>query len=140
MEAPTDDHDVFASVDDLQDGWRQLDDVEQRRAAKLIEYASDLIRTYPGWRSASATTLERICCSVVRRAMEADMNGTPAGANSMTETAGPFSNTFGFANPSGDLRLWPSEEAQLKGRKARAASLDMATGLLTDPHARTEAP
>ena len=124
----------FATVDDLQDGWRQLDDAEQRRASKLIEYASDLIRTYPGWRSASTLTLERICCSVVRRAMEADMNGTPAGANSMTETAGPFSNTFGFANPSGDLRLWPSEEAQLKGRKARAASFDMATGLLTDHH------
>ena len=116
----------FATVDDLQDGWRVLDDAEQRRAAKLIEYASDLIRTYPGWRTASTTTLERICCSVVRRAMEADMNGTPAGANSMTETAGPFSNTFGFANPSGD--------AQLKGRKARAASLDMATGLLIDHH------
>lgn len=129
----------FASVDDLQAAWRDLDETERLRATKLIDYASDLIRTYPGWRTASTLTLERICCSVVRRAMEADMNGTPAGANSMTETAGPFSNTFGFSNPSGDLRLWPSEEAQLKGRKARAASLDMATGMLVDHHTR-EAP
>ncbi len=67
------------------------------------------------------------------------MNGTPAGANSMTETAGPFSNTFGFANPSGDLRLWPSEEAQLKVRKSLADSFDMATGMLTDHHT-VEAP
>lgn len=123
---------VFATVNNLAESWRPLDSAEQAKASKLIEYASDLIRTYPGYRTASELTLERICCSVVRRAMEADSNGAPAGASNMTQTAGPFTESFAFSNASGDLRLWPSEEAQLRGRKARAASLDMMTGMLVD--------
>lgn len=122
---------TFATVDDLQAVWRTLDTDEQQRAARLLLQASDLIRTYPHWRQASTLTLERICCAVVRRAMESDMNGTPSGVSSTTETAGPFSAAYSFANPSGDMRLWPSEEAQLKGRRPRAASLDMSCGLLT---------
>lgn len=121
----------FATVDDLQAVWRPLDPAEQTRATRLLLQASDLIRTYPHWRNATSLTLERICCAVVRRCMEADMNGTPSGVSSATETAGPFTAAYSFANPSGDMRLWPSEEAQLKGRRPRAASLDMSTGLLT---------
>ena len=84
------DTDDFASVDDLEASWHALTDEEKTRAKKLIAYASDLIRSYRRWDKVSNLTRERICCAAVRRAMEADSNGAPSGASSMSETAGPF--------------------------------------------------
>lgn len=81
------DTDDFASVDDLEASWHALTDEEKTRAKKLIAYASDLIRSYRRWDKVSSITRERICCAAVRRAMEADSNGAPSGASSMSETA-----------------------------------------------------
>ncbi|EFA23669.1 hypothetical protein [Bifidobacterium gallicum] len=122
----------FATCEDLAASWRPLDETERVKVGKLIDYASDLIRTYSGWRTDSATTLERICCSVVRLTMESDANGAPAGASNMTQTAGAFSKSFAFSNASGDPRLWPSEEAQLRRNRNRYGSLDMMSGTLVD--------
>ena len=124
----------FAHVDDLEESWHPLTDEEKRHAAKLISYASDLIRSYRRWDKVSPLTRERICCAVVRRAMEAGSNGAPSGASSMSETAGPFQATYSFQNPTGDLRLWPSEEKELGGRRRLlAGALDMGTGKVVEP-------
>lgn len=128
------DTDDFASVDDLEASWHALTDEEKTRAKKLIAYASDLIRSYRRWDKVSSLTRERICCAAVRRAMEADSNGAPSGASSMSETAGPFQATYSFQNPTGDLRLRPSEEKELGGRRRLlAGALDMSTGKVVAP-------
>lgn len=121
-----DENSSFASVADLEARW--LDhhftgtDREQYVQTKLDD-ASDLIRTYPAYKQCNARTLQRICCAVVRRAIEADEQEL-TNVQSMSETVGPVSQSFTFGTTSGDLRLWPSEERQLGKGKQTAWSYD----------------
>ncbi len=129
--ADDEDEKPFATAADLERRWRPLSDAEKALADERLMDVTDLIKSqYPGWTDRTPRTLERICCQVVRRSMEADArsDSVPAGATNYSETAGPFSQSFQFAEPTSDLRLWPSEEKELGGRPAKAWTYDMCSG------------
>lgn len=114
----------FATVDDLEARWRVLTETERARAEILLADASDKIRvTCPRWAAASAATLRRITCEMVRRAMSVadDM----IGVTNASQSAIGFSESKTFSNPMGDLRLWPSEIRELGGGVGRIFSTDI---------------
>ena len=119
----------FATAADLERRWRTLSDDEKALADIRLADVADLIRSqYPGWVDCTPLTLERISCQVVRRSMESDDNGFPAGATNVSSAVGQVNYSFGFSTASGELRLWPSEERELGKGRQRAFSIDMMTG------------
>lgn len=117
----------FASSDDLKDRWPDLSD--PKLAETLLSDASQLIRdTCPGWALASEATLKAIACAMVKRAMIAGSDN--AGLSSTQETTGPFSQTWNFSNPTGDLYLTRTEKQRLGQGRQRAFSISMETGTM----------
>lgn len=114
--------DVYATVGDVEARWRALSDSEETRCAALIEDAGDLIRTTcPNWQSAGEATLRRVTCAAVIRALQ---SGDMAGVTQSSQTAGPFSQSWSYSNPSGDLYLTKAEKKALGGT-VRLGSTDM---------------
>ena len=121
----------FATTSDLEARWRTLTTAEKSQAGALITDASDIIvTTCPRYADASAATLTRITCAMVKRAM---VSGDDAelGVSSSQQTAGPFNQSFQFANPLGDLYLTKAEKRQLGCGVQRAFSIDMTDGSVT---------
>lgn len=115
----------FASSDDLKARWPDLSDT--KLAGTLLSDASQLIRdTCPGWALASEATLKAIACAMVKRAMIAGSDN--AGLSSTQETTGPFSQTWNFSNPTGDLYLTRTEKQRLGQGRQQAFSISMETG------------
>ena len=119
----------FASSDDLKDRWPDLSDT--KLAETLLSDASQLIRdTCPGWAHASKATLKAITCAMVKRAMIAGSDN--AGLSSTQETAGPYSQTLTYSNPTGDLYLTRTEKQRLGQGRQRAFSISMETGTVVE--------
>ena len=115
--------DVFATVEDLESRWRGLSEQERKRAAVLLEDATDLIKSSaPRWQHASLVTLKRIACAVVKRALQAEPRGLLA---SEMHTTGPFTDQYAYSNPEGDLFLRAAELKQLGGRRSAAFEVDL---------------
>lgn len=115
----------FATVTDLELRWRKLLSTEQTLASTLIDDASDLIVTQcPRWANASAATLTRVTCAMVKRAM---LNMDRAGVTQSTQTAGSFSESASYSNPDGDLYLTSNERRSLGGSGSgqHAGSIDL---------------
>lgn len=120
----------FASSDDLKARWPDLADT--KLAETLLSDASQLIRdTCPGWAHASKATLIAIACAMVKRAMIAGSDN--AGLSSTQETAGPYSQTLTYSNPTGDLYLTRAEKQRLGQGRQRAFSISMETGTVEQP-------
>jgi len=67
-------------------------------------------------------------CAMVRRAMtSADREGI----TQETETTGPFSNSFTYANPGQNLYI-TKEERELLGQGLRAFHIDLTGGRYAD--------
>ena len=111
----------FATIKDLEDRGRTLREDEKPRAEMLLADASQLIMDEcPQAANRSALTLERIVCSIVKRAM------TPRpvdGAESVQQGAGAYQATVRWANPDGDIYLSGSERRSLLGRAQRAGNI-----------------
>lgn len=129
------DDEPFASPADLEKRWRGLSSDETDRASVLLEDATDLIKAEcPHWKTATAATLRRITCAVVKRAMQGDAVGDASAPGvwpdprgtvaSETHTTGPFSDTFTYANPDGTLFLRAAEVRLLGGRGRKAFEID----------------
>lgn len=117
----------FASSDDLKARWPDLSDT--KLADTLLSDASQLIRdTCPGWAHASEATLKAIACAMVKRAMIAGSDN--AGLSSTQETAGPYSQTLTYSNPTGDLYLTRTEKQRLGQGRQRAFNISMETGMV----------
>lgn len=115
---------AFATVDDLAARWRVLSDSERRQAETLLDDASDLIRTEcPRYSTANLTTLKRITCAIVKRAMLA--GGDAAGISQSSQTAGPFTESLTYANPAGDLYLTNAEKTSLGLKRQRAFTVEL---------------
>ena len=115
---------AFATVADLEARWRPLTDTERQRAQTLLEDASDVIKAeFPLWKSLPPIRLRRLSCSIVKRALLADIqNGTNTGllesrgtVASESVTAGPFTQQLSYSNPDGNLFLTKSERRALRG-------------------------
>lgn len=119
----TGDTTVFATVDDVATRWRTLSESETTRCTALLADASDLIRTScPNWQTASETSLRRVTCAAVIRALQ---SGDMMGVSQTSQTTGPFSEQVTYANPGGDLYLTRAEKKTLGGVQ-RVAQFDMA--------------
>ena len=112
---------AFATTNDLERFWRPLSGDERSRASDLLDYASaklrlmaegsgkdlddtDLSDTYKDM-------LKYTVLEATKRAMSApELSG---GAESYSQTAGPYSENYKFANPNGDLYFTKKEIGQL---------------------------
>lgn len=115
----------FASSADLKSRWPEMPDGTV--ADTLLADASQLIRdTCPRWAVVSEATLRAIACAMVKRAMISGLDN--AGLSSSQETAGPFSQTWSYANPTGDLYLTRTEKQRLGQGRQRAFTISMESG------------
>ncbi|WIE65950.1 Gp19/Gp15/Gp42 family protein [Curtobacterium sp. MCLR17_036] len=109
--------DPFASPDDLAKRWRPLTDAEKTTAEVLLEDASIEVRA--ALKRAGIDTTDDfdtdaakvVVCGMVKRSMIA--GDTAAGVTTAQETTGPFSRSFTYANPTGDLYMTKRERQML---------------------------
>ena len=116
---------VYATVEDLEARWRSLSEDESATAEVLLEDASvvvDSLKVNP-----DPARAKIIVCRMVKRAMLGPEQA--AGAASVQQTAGPFSQSMSFQNPNGDLYLTKADRKFL-GITGTAFAVDMTTGAL----------
>jgi len=119
---------AFAEVSDLEARWRTLSATERSRATVLLDDASAIIRTEAKGIDAridsgdlDAGVPKAIVCAMVKAAMSNDLEGV----TQQSETKGPFTESFTFANPSGDLYLTKAQKRLLGISQQRAGSIYM---------------
>lgn len=106
----------YATVDDLQDRFpRTLTDDEETRAAVLLEDASFWLGVWvPGLADAVdgneqyAQAAKLLVVAMVKRSLLSQVPENP-GVQSLTETAGPYSQAVTYRNPEGNLYLYAGE-------------------------------
>lgn len=106
---------AYAEVSDIESRWRSLSPTEQSRASVLIDDASamlDALVDVDTDDDEQAQLLKQVCCSMVIRAMSATESDA-FGASQMSMTAGPYSQSWNYANPSGDMYLTKLEKRLL---------------------------
>lgn len=124
---------AFATVADLESFWRELTAEEENRAAYLLVLASDSLRQIALNRGKNlddmitagkvmATTVKHLVLESVKRAMLTPVDQKPITQGSMT--AGPYAESYTFANPAGDIWFKDKELKMvgLKGQKFASVS------------------
>ena len=114
----------FATVEQLQAFWRPLNASEQARAGELLGLASDRLRVLANRQGrnldievgqpdngAFANVVGWVVMEATKRAMLTPVNQMPV--DSMSQTAGPYSENYKFTNPSADLWFKKSELSDL---------------------------
>lgn len=119
---------AYATVDDLEARWRTLTDTEKTRAGVLLGDAQvRLDAECPPSAPPTEAELEArkiVSCEMVKRSM---LNSeAAAGVGSTQATAGPFSQSFNYTNPTGDLYLTKGDRKLLGCGRARAFTIDTA--------------
>lgn len=116
--------DSFATIADLEARYKPLTD-QADKARILLEDATQLIKDLvPSWEtSSSPETRRRITCDMVRRALSAEgiLGDGLSGVSQTSETAGGFSQSYTFSNPTGDLYLTRQEKRILRGKASVTA-------------------
>lgn len=106
---------AFAEVSDIESRWRELSTDEQSRASVLIDDASAMLTALVAIDTdddEQAQLLKQVCCSMVIRAMSAT-EADAFGASQMSMTAGPYTQSWNYANPSGDMYITRLEKRLL---------------------------
>ena len=106
---------AYATVSDIESRWRALSQDEQSRARVLIDDASAMLTALVNVDSddqEQAYLLKQVCCSMVIRAMSAT-EADAFGASQMSMTAGPYSQSWSYSNPTGDMYLTKLEKRLL---------------------------
>lgn len=106
---------AYADVSDIEARWRELTDEEQARAAVLLDDASTMLAalvTVDDSDQRQAAALKMVACNMVVRVMSA---GTSAvfGAVGGSMTGGPYSQSWTYEAPTGDMYLTKAEKALL---------------------------
>lgn len=119
---------AFATVAELESGWRTLTTDENRRAKELLERASvhlsSLMEEHGIDQESKKDALRIVCCDMVQRKME---SASASAVSAVTQQAGAFAQTTSYARPySKGWKLWPEELAMLGIRKRRARSIRVA--------------
>lgn len=108
----------YANHEDLADFWRTLTSDEDTRADKLLGLASNRLRTIASRYGenldtkvnndpAYFQTVQWVVMEAAKRAMLTPTDAPPA--NSVQQTAGPYSSNIVYTNPAGDLWFKKSE-------------------------------
>lgn len=106
---------AFAEVSDIEARWRDLSADEEARAAVLIEDASAMLSslvTVDDSDEEQAALLKMVTCNVVIRSMS-QSDSDLFGVSQTSMTAGPYSQSFSYSNPSGDMYLTKQEKSLL---------------------------
>lgn len=106
---------AFADVSDLESRWRELSTDEEARANVLLGDASAMLSALVEVDSSDAgqaELLKMVCCDMVIRAMSATAADT-FGVSQTSMTAGPYTQSFSYSNPSGDMYLTKLEKRLL---------------------------
>ena len=124
---------AYATVADLETFWRELTADEESRAAYLLVLASDGLRQIALNRGKNLddmitagkvmlTSVKHLVMESVKRAMLTPVDQKPITQGSMT--AGPYAESFTFANPAGDIWFKDKELKMvgLKGQKLSSVS------------------
>lgn len=124
---------AFATVQELESFWRELSGNEETRAAYLLVLSSDNLRQIAlnarknldemlNDGKVLSNTLKQIVMEAVKRAMLTPVDQKPITQGSMT--AGPYAESFTFANPAGDIWFKDKELKMLglKGQKFSSVS------------------
>ena len=108
---------AYADVSDLEVRWRTLTDDEQERAEALLDDASAMLDAYitvDETDEQQMKLLKIVVCNIVERAMStAADDGDLFGVTQQSITAGPYAQTFSYANPTGDLYITKAEKRLL---------------------------
>ncbi len=105
---------AYASVDDLEARWHSLTESEKTTAKTLLLDASQyLLDEGVNPDKISKATLKRVVCNMVKRSMTVSASGVPDGVSQTSMAAGPFNQSFTFANSDGALYLLRAERKQL---------------------------
>ena len=109
----------------IEDFWRPLDATESGRAAALIVMAEALVAAEdPGVQSRLASgSLSRDVYDAVMVDMVRIAMANPEGLASASESAGPFSHSASFLNPSGLISLSSAHRKLLGISSSRGAAM-----------------
>lgn len=119
---------AYATVEQLEAGWRTLTESEADRAEVLLDRASAFldaqIDRYHIDAVKYADALAVVCCDLVQRKME---RPTAVPVSSETHTVGPFSETMSYAHPTRkSWELYPEDLAMLGVSKSRWGTIKVA--------------
>lgn len=106
---------AYATVSDIESRWRALSQDEQSRASVLIDDASAMLTALVSINEGDTEQeqlLKQVCCSMVIRAMSATEADT-FGVSQTSMTAGPYTQSWNYANPSGDMYITRLEKRLL---------------------------
>lgn len=107
---------LFADVSDIEVRWRTLTSDERDRATALIEDASAMIATLAKDIDVADENqlhlINTVVCNMVIRSISATESDS-YGVDSMSMTAGVYSQSWNYNNPTGDLYLTKLEKRLL---------------------------
>lgn len=105
---------AFAEVSDVEARWRTLSATEEIQAGILLEDASAMLSRLVQVDESDAEQaglLKVVCANMVVRRMAS--SAAPIGTDQSSITAGPYSQTYRFAAPSGDMYITKAERRLL---------------------------
>lgn len=106
---------AYATVSDIEARWRELTADEESKAGVLLDDAAAILDTLGVFDSSDpnvAANLRIVSCNMVIRAMSAAQADT-FGMSQGSMTAGPYTQSWTFSNPSGDMYLTKMEKRLL---------------------------
>lgn len=106
---------AFATVEDLEARWHDLDSDEEAKASTLLDDAGAMLAALVAvdpTDEQQATLLKIVSCSMVIRSMQASESDA-YGVSQLDYGMGPFSQAAHFANPNGDMYLTAQEKRML---------------------------
>lgn len=125
--------DQYSTFESLKLHWFAMPDTitEPEATRKLEEAAIEIDGNYPDIEeriaagTLKARTVELVSNRMARRALNGNED-VPENANSMTAQTGPFTGTFTFSNPEGNMYLSKADRRLLdpsRTRKAKAFTI-----------------
>lgn len=111
--------DAYATLEDLQSRWRLLSADEQQRATTLLSDAAVKVAlackqsgvAIDAADKLQSEALKSINCEMVKRAMMSPIDMPPM--SSFAQTAGSYSESQTYVNPTGDLYMTLGEKKML---------------------------
>lgn len=106
---------AYADVSDIEARWRALSTDEQARAAVLLDDASVQLARLVAVDDSDQqqlAALKMVSCNMVIRVMSAGTSAT-FGATNASMTGGPYTQSWTYEAPTGDMYLTKAERALL---------------------------
>lgn len=103
---------AYATHADVEERWRALSADEQSKADILCADASDIIDALVTVGTDEQNLAKVVVCNMVIRAMSASQSDS-YGLSQGSMTAGPYTQSWSYANPSGDMYLTKLDKQML---------------------------